>query len=294
MEGNTILHLIDFSPLIQLAAGFFVLFIVIDYTKSFSSLLSIHLFDFQGVLKKKKNKYQLEKESSLQRFIENGHFREGNGKKSLEDTKDKIDKLNIKLAEKSEETETVIAENCRCDVFRYMSIYMFLYCLAVLFVAGLRVSELACLHYLGGYTAFSYLTALFVTCINHRYRKCSDRNVVCLYVTLVIIIASFLLPIFGLNQPFGRGTQCVELACITTVISSVILPYIVFLLYIFIVWKRSKSIFCKIDEIDNLQTDYEEIQKDIDTMNGYVNQEEREKELEIAQCNPVDATKTGE
>ena len=279
MEGNTILHLIDFSPLIQLAAGFFVLFIVIDCTKSFSSLLSIHLFDFQGVLEKKKNKYQLEKESSLQRFINNAHFREGNGKKSLEDTKDKIDKLNKKLVEKSKETETVIAEDCRCDVFRYMSIYMFLYCLAVLFIAGLRVSELACLHYLGGYIVYSYLTVLFVTCINHRYRKCSDRNVVCLYVTLGIIIASFLLPIIGLYQHFGWATQWVKLACNTTVISSVILPYIVFLLYIIIVWRRSKAIFCKIDEIDNFQEDYEKIQEDIDAMNGYVNQEEREKEL---------------
>lgn len=294
MEKFTILHLIDFSPLIQLAAGFFVLFIVIDYTKSFSSLLSKHLFDFHGTLKKKMDKYRLDKESCLQRFIDNGHFREGNGKKSLEDTKDKIDKLNATLNDKRKETESVIADDCRCDVFRYMSIYMFLYCLTTLFVAGLRVSELASLHYLVIYSGFSYLTAIFATCINHRFRKCSDRNGVCLLVTLGIIIASFLLPVLGIALNLGLSKLWLEIVCNTTVISSVILPYIVFLMYILIIWWRSKSIFCKIDEIDNLKTEYQGIQEEISAMHGYVNQEEREKELENARNTPFDATNNGE
>lgn len=294
MEKFTILHLIDFSPLIQLAAGFFVLFIVIDYTKSFSSLLSKHLFDFHGTLKKKMDKYRWDKESCLQRFIDNGHFREGNGKKSLEDTKDKIDKLNATLNDKHKETETFIADDCRCDVFRYMSIYMFLYCLAVLFVAGLRVSEMASLHYLGIYTGFSYLATGSAIYINHRYRKCSDKNGVCLNVTIGIIIASFLLPVLGSSLHFELPKPWIETASNTIVISSVILPYIVFLMYILIIWWRSKSIFCKIDEIDNLKTEYQGIQKEISAMHGYVNQEEREKELENSRNTPFDATNNGE
>lgn len=240
------------------------------------------------------DKYRLDKESCLQRFIDNGHFREGNGKKSLEDTKDKIDKLNATLNDKHKETETFIADDCRCDVFRYMSIYMFLYCLAVLFVAGLRVSEMASLHYIGIYTGFSYLATCSAIFINHRYRKCSDKNGVCLYVTIGIIIASFLLPVLGLSLHFGWPKPWIETASNTIVTSSVILPYIVFLMYILIIWWRSKSIFCKIDEIDNLKTEYQGIQKEISAMHGYVNQEEREKELENSRNTPFDATNNGE
>ena len=43
-----------------------------------------------------------------------------------------------------------------------------------------------------------------------------------------------------------------------------------------------------------MQTEYEGIQKEINAMHGYVNQEEREKELEISQNNPLDATNNGE
>ncbi|MDO5765254.1 MAG: hypothetical protein Q4P84_06115 [Elusimicrobiales bacterium] len=196
MDNSITLHLIDFAPLLQLAAGFFVMFIAIDVTKSFSSLLSTHVFDFKGGLARKISEFIISNES-LSFFDEQPHFQTGDGRKSLEITSKNIEKLNAKLNNLQKSITQSIDDDCRCDVFRYLSIYMFIFCLATLFMGGFREYEQMWLRSMVVYSILSYVIVIITASCNKKVKKCSEYNQTCILftaiITIVIIVISFLL-----------------------------------------------------------------------------------------------------
>ena len=50
MNNEEIYKLLDFAPLMQLAAGFYIVFIAIEYKHSFAALLSQHFMNFKQQL----------------------------------------------------------------------------------------------------------------------------------------------------------------------------------------------------------------------------------------------------
>lgn len=50
MNNEEIYKLLDFAPLMQLAAGFYIVFIAIEYKHSFAALLSRHFMNFKQQL----------------------------------------------------------------------------------------------------------------------------------------------------------------------------------------------------------------------------------------------------
>ena len=50
MDNEGIFNLLDFASLIQLAAGFYIVFIAIEYKQSFAALLSERLLNFKQQL----------------------------------------------------------------------------------------------------------------------------------------------------------------------------------------------------------------------------------------------------
>mgnify|MGYP004619303477 FL=1 len=135
MNNEEIYKLLDFAPLMQLAAGFYIVFIAIEYKHSFAALLSRHFMNFKQQLIDRYQSFEVE-EFELDIFAKREHYQTGEGKKALEQTKAKREKLAALIADKKVVLSVYIDKVCRCDVFRYLSIYMFIYCLVILLCLG--------------------------------------------------------------------------------------------------------------------------------------------------------------
>lgn len=279
METIETLHLIDFAPLLQLAAGFFVMFIAIDITKSFSLLLSTHVYDFKGELANRVSKYKMDKEC-LELFRGQPHFQTGAGRKSLEETNNNIEELDTLLQQFQISTAELIDDECRCDTFRYLSIYMFIFCLLALFVAGLRKDELIWLQSMALFTCLSCLVVIVTVSFNHKLKKCNKYNQLCLIVTLIIVLVSVVASFFAKNIHLNLNTSQMIFCSDCTILMVVALPYLVFVIYSIIVFCHSLSIRKRIANIDNeVKEIYSQIQQELTDMRGYLNQENRELSL---------------
>lgn len=275
------LHLIDFTALVQLSAGFYIAFIAIEYTKSFSSVVSRHLLNFEGNIIHKLAELSIEKKV-LEEFANHNHYKEGAGKRALEQTSLDIDSLNTNINDKKDKINQYIKKVCRFDMFRYLSIYMFIYCLVVLFVSGLRKDEQIWLNFQAWFTVLSYGISLFCFIISiwlHDTNK-YDRWLIngTLILTVLIFIASIycknIHPILSSNDGINWWD--------TIVIVTVLLPYLVFCLYILLTAFSYKQINSKLKGfLSELETQRNPIKTDIQNMEGQVRQEEREKRITL-------------
>ena len=282
MDNESIFNLLDFAPLIQLAAGFYIVFIAIEYKHSFAALLSERLLDFKQQLTTRYQSYEV-KDYELDDFSKREHYQTGHGKKALEQTKAKQEKLSALISDKIKVLSSYIDNVCRCDVFRYLSIYMFIYCLAILFVSGLMsVHFMLIVKYVAFYTLLSYAImgiSVILGCFVHVIDK---HSIIWFVFTLAISFIDLIVPLICVEY--------IHLECVNessklfikkgSVIAATLLPYLTFLLFIILFAKSSFAIKkkCKNEEVVVINI-YKEIRNEIDIMNGQVKQEEREKAL---------------
>lgn len=274
MKTVEIINLLNFAPLLQLAAGFYLVFIAIEYKKSFAALLSEHLYDFKNNLEIRFKSFVIEK-CVLDAFGSREHYQLGKGKKTLEQTMLKREKLDSLIITSKNELATYIDNVCRCDVFRYLSIYMFAYCLVLLFVSGLITKHT--LLFVAGYVAFyTFISCLvvLVSLILSRFIHTIDRyKNLYIGISFVVVVLSILLPIkFRLTFHLCSTNMWI--------IISALLPFITFLIYMILFAIKAQSVKseCKQKE-QNVKLLFDEVQSEIDAMNGQVKQEEREKAL---------------
>lgn len=282
MDNEGIFNLLDFASLIQLAAGFYIVFIAIEYKQSFAALLSERLLNFKQQIISRYQSFEI-KEYELDDFSKREHYQNGQGKKALEQTKAKQENLSVLISDKITVLSSYIDKICRCDVFRYLSIYMFIYCLVILFVSGLmRVHFMVMVKYVAFYTLLSYaimgLSAI-LGCFVHVIDK---HSILWLVITFAVSLIALIVPM--------TCVEYIHLECVNessklfikngVVIAATLLPYLTFLLFIILFAKSSFAIKkkCKNEEMEVVNI-YEEIRNEIDIMNGQVKQEEREKAL---------------
>lgn len=93
MDNEGIFNLLDFASLIQLAAGFYIVFIAIEYKQSFAALLSERLLNFKQQLISRYQSFEI-KEYELDDFSKREHYQKVKGKKHLNKPK-----LNKKISQ---------------------------------------------------------------------------------------------------------------------------------------------------------------------------------------------------
>lgn len=281
MNNEEIYKLLDFAPLMQLAAGFYIVFIAIEYKNSFAALLSQHFMNFKQQLNDRYQSFEVE-EFQLDIFAKREHYQTGEGKKALEQTKAKREKLAALIADKKVVLFAYIDKVCRCDVFRYLSIYMFIYCLVILFVSGLMsVHFMAIVDYVAYYTLLSYIIMVTSVILGWFVHCIDKRTILWLFITLFISFFSLIVP-FGCIAyiHLGWDNEIKLFVKNGSVIASAFLPYVTFLLFIILFAKSSFAIKikCKHEEVEVINM-YKDLKSEIEAMNGQVKQEEREKAL---------------
>ena len=281
MNNEEIYKLLDFAPLMQLAAGFYIVFIAIEYKHSFAALLSRHFMNFKQQFIDRYQSFEVE-EFELDIFAKREHYQTGEGKKALEQTKAKREKLAALIADKKVVLSVYIDKVCRCDIFRYLSIYMFIYCLVILFVSGLMgVHFMAIVDYVAYYTLLSYIIMVTSVILGWFVHCIDKRTILWLFITLFISFFSLIVPLGCIAYiHLGWDNEIKLFVKNGSVIASAFLPYVTFLLFIILFAKSSFAIKrkCKHEEVEVINM-YKDLKSEIEAMNGQVKQEEREKAL---------------
>lgn len=281
-ELPIILHLLDFAPLIQLAAGFYIVFIVIDYSKSFTYIIAKHVFNFKGQLSEKLSELKYNANASLERYETNEHFKEGKGKKSFESTKLSIDSFNKDIDDKIKSESISIDNTCRCDLFRYLSIYMFLFCICALFVSGMRRHEYEWLQMMMALTSISFIISISLILASYKIYNTQKFDRCCLCLIIIMNIAAIVVALVFKNRNLDINLDTKKVLLDWTVISTVVLPYLDFWGFMVIIFVKSRKIEknCR-NLVQSFSKRKKEIDKELNDMQGYLNQEEREKQFEI-------------
>lgn len=281
MNNEEIYKLLDFAPLMQLAAGFYIVFIAIEYKHSFAALLSRHFLNFKQQLIDRYQSFEVE-EFELDIFAKREHYQTGEGKKALEQTKAKREKLAALIADKKVVLSVYIDKVCRCDIFRYLSIYMFIYCLVILFVSGLMsVHFMAIVDYVAYYTLWSYIIMVTSVILGWFVHCIDKRTILWLFITLFISFFSLIVPLGCIAYiHLGWDNEIKLFVKNGSIIASAFLPYVTFLLFIILFAKSSFAIKskCEHEEVEVINM-YKDLKSEIEAMNGQVKQEEREKAL---------------
>ena len=279
METLNMLHLLDFAPLFQLAAGFFIVFVVIDYSKSFAAVLSTHLFNYKNVIKIKVNELKVS-ENSIEELEEVEYFR-NEGRKDYVRQKTEIREHNKNADEIVEKMNAYVDINCRYDLFRYICIYMFVYCLAAMFYGGLMTDEIHWLHSFGIYVAVSCVFMMLAACTGYFFRDTSKINNTLLLSTLLLSVISVVFPFFFADYHCGLSKDCVESLTNWLLVFSVLMPYLLFILYIFFTMSVYLSIKKELySYFKKLSKSKEDLKKKQEDMEGLKNTMERNKALE--------------
>lgn len=281
MESLNILHLLDFAPLFQLAAGFFIVFVVIDYSKSFSAVLSLHLFDYKNAIQKKVKELRVS-EDSIETLGEVEYFKT-NGRKDYVRQKTEIREHNKSADEIVEKMGKYVDNNCRYDMFRYICINMFVYCITAMFYGGLKTDEILWLHSFGIYVVVTGIIMVVAAFTGYFCRDTSNHNNLLLLCTLLLSAILGVLPFFIADYHLGLSIDSVESLTNWLIVLSVLLPYALFILYIFFTMSVYLSIRKELNSyLKKLSESKEEIEKKQKDMEGLKNTMERNKALEEA------------
>ena len=229
------MQLIDFSALLQLLATFFVAFIAIEYAKSYTSVLANNLFDFAGKVR------AFETSNKMNESIELGCFKEerfhlGKPLKFLESTKDNMLSLNNGIEEVCDGLLKFIEIKCNFEHFRNISLHMFVYCLELLFLAGLdndnavfryTITHLFCSSF---FVLLCFLMGMMGCRTDTKYRTSNNR------ITFGYLLITILLSVLVSNGLMLKQLNLTSTLWDWTVIAVSVFPVIVFLLGVLYVW----------------------------------------------------------
>lgn len=132
---NQIVTILSLAPVYQILATFFVAFIVIEYAQSFTMIIAKHIFDIDGILNSHAEKAKVDK-NSIQGELADERFTKGNGLTYKQKYLNEIDQYEESLKSAYKDVTEFKDAQFHFESFRYVSIYMFLYCMLHLYAGG--------------------------------------------------------------------------------------------------------------------------------------------------------------
>lgn len=263
------INISDFTSALELAATLNMAFILAEYTNSYSLLVLKKFFRFNELLK--------ELDCKCRSYID------GNSADSLVvhiidgfSTQDKIEEIKRKISKRKDSLEKSKCDfqnrfenECNAKSFSYISLYMSLYCILSLLLA--KFTELYDYIYMTWslFSGFSllWMIASFLWGENEsnwlKVNYCSLKS--CTKSFLIIIILCFLVA-FSIMTWFPTINVHNTFIEWFVVLSTILLPYLGFVVFIYKVWKVGKLIVCDMREFyNNEESLCKEISDEIDT-----------------------------
>lgn len=264
------LNITDFTSALQLAATLNMAFILAEYANSYSLLVLKKFFKFNEMLERLDKACRSHIDTNtVDSFV--AHTVDGySTQDKIEDIKRKVSKKSESLDKSKQDFQKRFEKDCNTKSFSYISLYMALYCISSLLLA--KFTEL----YVGIFLSWGIFTIISLFWMiatfwwgehEHNWLKvnyCSLKS--CTKSYLGIILTSIVLtcivqnyiPTFNLHQlPVGEWI---------VVITTIVLPYLGFIVFVYKVWNAGKHIVEEIKKhYDTEETACKDIANEIDS-----------------------------
>ena len=258
------LNITDFTSALQLAATLNMAFILAEYANSYSLLILKKFFKFnemlEGLDKACRNHIDSNTVDSFVAHTVDGYSTQDR----IEDIKRKISKKSETLDKSKQDFTIRFEKDCNAKSFSYISLYMSLYCISSLLLA--KITELygSVFLFWGLFTTSSlfWMIASFWwgehehnwLKVNYCSLKSCTKAYLCTFVLSIVLtlVIQHYFPTFNLPQyPVGQWY---------VVLTTIVLPYLGFIVFIYKVWNVGKHI---VEDIKKHYNDEERACKDI-------------------------------
>lgn len=240
------LNITDFTSALELAATLNMAFILAEYANSYSLLVLKKFFKFNEMLERLDTLCRSHIDTNtVDSFV--AHIVDGySTQDKIEDIKRKISKKTEALNKSKQDFLNKFEKGCNTKSFSYISLYMVLYCIFALLLS--KFTELYVWAFLswGIFTMISLFWMIGAFCwgeckhnllgVNYCSLKSCTKAYLCIIaisVVLTVIIYCFA-PTFNFRRlPIGEWF---------VVLTTTVLPYLGFIVFIYKVWKVGKHI----------------------------------------------------
>lgn len=260
---GSIMHINDFNSLIQLAATLSIAFVVVEYAKSYTGIIARNIFKFQDKLQKAIDKClsHIDKDTinGLKEAILDGRSIKG----EIERVKRESEKLSRELENSKKELDKTIMKKCESQSFSFISLYLFFFSLAALFIAGIKESD----YIYKLWFIFSVISGVFIIfswCFGEKtkgnYTLIYNSLKKCVYFFVCILAFSCIVAFL----PWLWFIDVAKYSWSVVIIFTTLLPYMNFVIFAFMIKKKSTHINHEIDsKINSLEARCVALENDV-------------------------------
>lgn len=235
---------ISFAPVYQILASFFIIFVAIEYAKSYTSIISKHIFDVEGIHGRYQHKSKIDAEM-IKYELGDTKWSTGKGLAFKQKFIGDIENYQDKVEEADKRLQELKKDKYEFESFRYISIYMFVYCMTCLYAGGLcqGFEPSAETNFLLYYSSISSIivSAYFLLGRVHFLFNTNTRIWNILVLTLLIMLCFIVTPIVAIYKPIFTDSSDSVLQLLIESFSA-FLPSLVFIIGIIIVYFKSYKI----------------------------------------------------
>lgn len=222
-----------FTSAIELAATLNILYIAVEISKSYSSVIIQHIVKINDFVKQCEEEcYAHLDEETLNNIPDN--IAGKNTKKLREELRISINKEKEVIGGMKKHFYDLMSERLKPSSvgFSCVSLYLFLYCIFSLFYSGIQNEHIIIDVVWLLFTALSYVIVLVVSLFDgFTYQRISLKRILLLEIILSIISCITIFSIYFCKTGLIQQTLFINNYLTTSVLMTIFLPYVHFLIY---------------------------------------------------------------
>lgn len=260
------MELSNFTSFIEIGATLTIAFVAVEYTKQYTCLIAQKVFDYIGrigqVVLDCKKTIDEDTIDGLSSFTIDGC---DTGVK-IEGLKRKKEKALQDIGDKEKYLKGYVLEKCNSKSYSSLSLFIFLFSLTSLFIAGLETDNIKCFWIVFFLLSLLYTVSSWILGEKPKYKYwinySSLKCVIWIYFIVLLLsvaITSFWIEIFKIYLlPY-----CYDIVGYATLF----LPYVNFIIFAFIVRCKSVDIYSEINNtFESLKNTCNDIQKETEKL----------------------------
>lgn len=258
------LKLVDFAPIIQLAATINLAYIAVEYAKSYTGAIARNVFRFGDIIKNHlvRCESHIDKQTicSLKPCTVDG----GDTLIQIQKVQRESSKLLTEVNETQIKLESLVADQCNSKSFASISLYLFLFSTLYLFCCGISYSNIVKWTLVFTFAiSFLYLLASFIWGESKSYAKHFASMKTCIVTFLITILFSMAAAYF-IDKNFGYVPVNIWNA---SLLASSIIPFVNFVVFVLKIKLKSKQIMEEIgNKIKILEEKCKQLEKEVNEL----------------------------
>lgn len=260
------MELSSFTSFIEIGATLTIAFVAVEYTKQYTCLIAQKVFDYFGRIKnivlECKKTIDEDTIDGLSSFTIDGC----NTGVKIEGLKRKKEITLQDIDDKEKALNAYVMEKCNSKSYSSLSLFIFLFSLTSLFIAGIETPDVKCFWILVVFFSLLYTVTSWILGEKSKHRFWIDYSSfkTVLYIFFAILLLSLIATyLWGEVFKINLLPYCYDIIGYITLF----LPYVNFVVFAFIIRSKSVDIYSEIDKtFEPLKKNCSEIQKETEKL----------------------------